>query len=405
MNLYAFFNCPAVSLPRGGFKASDSTFDQFLETIFREYIAALRKVSDPEHSAICERIQAAIPDIEYIAQRIAAATRQHLQGYPHQAYEEIKEALREESFNSLSSELSAFDPTAPRIPYSEFLETTLHPGMYRMRANLGLAAAGIIKRKDLFHVPFENRNLVNNSRYSIAGLPCLYLGSSTWICWEELDRPELSGCIFSRFRFAEKTTVLDFQLTPAHAWSMHEYVLKNSQSPTPVPRIDEFKARYGDHFVVSYIAYWPLIAASSIQIDSREGFFFPQHIVPQLLLQWVTKERKVDGIRYFSTRATIPDYYVSANYVFPAKEIQSRGHCSFLTKKLHLVAPVPWGVLDLIRDPHATHPLPGSPGNQNGRIQLSESATVPYIYTRFYELEVRLGAMENQPDGSGPVEA
>jgi hypothetical protein len=30
--------------------------------------------------------------------------------------------------------------------------------------------------------------------------------------------------------------------------------------------------------------------------------------------------------------------------------------------------------------------------------------TIPYIHTRFYEMETRLGAVENQPSGSGPVE-
>lgn len=38
-------------------------------------------------------------------------------------------------------------------------------------------------RKDIFHIPFNQRHLVSAQRYSVAGLPCLYLGTSLYICW------------------------------------------------------------------------------------------------------------------------------------------------------------------------------------------------------------------------------
>lgn len=275
--------------------------------------------------------------------------------------------------------------------------------MYRMRPNFEWAAAGTLKKKDIFHVPFENRNLVRNQRYSIAGLPCLYLGSSTWICWEELDRPELNGCICSRFKFAEETTILDFQFTPANAWDIFIRVRDLSRGGDPPKRIDELLARYDDNFIISYILYWPLIAATSIRVDWRVGAFFPQYIVPQLLLQWVTKEGKVDGIRYFSTRMAKMNHYVNVNYVFPTRDIQHLGRCSILRRKIHLVAPVPWAILELTKkDPHEIT-FGGATGNQIGVVQLSDSMTYSYHLTKFYDLEDRLATIENQ-HGSGPVE-
>ena len=41
----------------------------------------------------------------------------------------------------------------------------------------------LLERNQLFHIPFKDRHLVANQRYSIAGLPCLYLGSSIYVCW------------------------------------------------------------------------------------------------------------------------------------------------------------------------------------------------------------------------------
>jgi len=401
MTLTEFFNSILVSLPRGGFETADCTFDEFLERLYRDYTAEARKISDPGYHDICERVAHSVSDICHLSDQIVAAARHYLQGYPHQAYEEIKRSLTSATFDSLITEVSAFDPTATTVPFDLYLESTLHPAMYRMRPNLGLAAAGTLKRKDIFHVPFENRNMVRNQRYSIAGLPCLYLGSSTWICWEELDRPELNASIFSRFKFAEKTTILDFQLPPAYAWTIYENVLRNSRSSSPMERIGELRARFNDDFIVAYILCWPLLAACSIRVDAREGSFFPQYIVPQLLLQWVTKEHKVDGIRYFSTRVTKPDAFVNANYVFPTRNIKRAGRCSFLQRKIHLVPPLHWALLQLVASNRRWSP---ELGNSGGQVQLAETMTVPYRDTQFFELEQRLSDLANEPSGSGPVE-
>lgn len=405
MNLNDFFSSPAVSLPRCGFEAANCTFDVFLRKLFDNYIAEVKKISDPEHHAICETIELfSIPKIERIAKRIVAATKHYLQGYPDQAYQEIKKTLKNVEFDSLLTMVSAFCPSAPPVPYDFHLESTLHPVMYRMRPGFGLAAAGTLKKKDIFHVPYENRNLVRNQRYSIAGLPCLYLGSSTWICWEELARPELNGCIFSKFKFAEETRILDFQLQPANAWAVYTNVGALGRSSQPPARIDELQARYNDAFVISYIVFWPLIAASSIRVESRVGAFFPQYIVPQLLLQWVTKERKVDGIRYFSTRTTQMNYYVNVNYVFPARDIKSSGRCSTLRRKIHLSPPVLWAMMDLIKDPRdRTAFLPGTADNRVGFVEFSELMKYSYFDTKFYDLEKRFTELK-LGDDCGPVE-
>ena len=44
---------------------------------------------------------------------------------------------------------------------------------------------------NFFHIPFEKRGLVKTQRFSIPGFPSLYLGSSIYLCWEELNRPNI----------------------------------------------------------------------------------------------------------------------------------------------------------------------------------------------------------------------
>lgn len=54
----------------------------------------------------------------------------------------------------------------------------------------------ISTRREIFHIPFTHRHLVNAQRYSVAGLPCLYLGSSLYICWQEMGKPDFDNYIF-----------------------------------------------------------------------------------------------------------------------------------------------------------------------------------------------------------------
>jgi hypothetical protein len=65
-------------------------------------------------------------------------------------------------------------------------------------------------KRDIFHIPFEKRQLVASQRYSIPGLPSLHLASSLWIAWEEFDRPDLASIHASRFEGKGDLKVLDF---------------------------------------------------------------------------------------------------------------------------------------------------------------------------------------------------
>lgn len=45
------------------------------------------------------------------------------------------------------------------------------------------------ERKDMLHIPFDKRHLIATERFSIPGLPCLYLGSTSFCCWMEIGNP------------------------------------------------------------------------------------------------------------------------------------------------------------------------------------------------------------------------
>jgi hypothetical protein len=47
----------------------------------------------------------------------------------------------------------------------------------------------IYKRSEMLHIPFDKRHLISSERFSISGLPCLYLGTTSYCCWLEIGTP------------------------------------------------------------------------------------------------------------------------------------------------------------------------------------------------------------------------
>jgi hypothetical protein len=204
------------------------------------------------------------------------------------------------------------------------------------------------KLTEIFHVPFQLRERVNTQRYSVPGLPCLYLATSTYVCWEELGRPEVDKMQVSRFHpdtFRLKT--LDISMTPKSvtrtlAAISGEDFLK-MQGTTRLAMLDSW-----DFLTMSYLMKWPLIAACSIRTKYPDTPFKPEYIFPQFLLQWTTTTQDVQAIKYFSVKANLAgsvDYSDFTNVAIPVKDIAPTWFCKSMVESFSFTHPVSWQML------------------------------------------------------------
>jgi hypothetical protein len=350
MDLYELFSLPDVALPKN--RTENAPFDRYLGGLFSEYINSLAKLnaSDP----LSEAVRMSLPQIESLAVGVRESVCEYLKGFPHAAYDKLKQAIAgcEGALSSLMIQVGT------NSGMREFER------LYRIR----IGKLESFSRGDLFHVPFELRNRVSSQRFSIPGLPSLYLSGSLWACWEEMKRPDFHTFQASRFRYHQPASILDFGFRPEYLATLRDSKL------------------LGLEVLSSYAICWPLIAACSIRVYAPEMPFIPEYIVPQLLLQWLGNETALDGLRYFSTRIRQDRYdaWAAMNYVFPVKEQAATGYCPKLQGKFYLSAPCAWSILTsaMFVD------IPFSP--QPWSIAVNEDRFVAYSDTDFYKCEHKL---------------
>lgn len=167
------------------------------------------------------------------------------------------------------------------------------------------------EKKHLFHIPFELRHKVSTNRYSIPGFPALYLGDSTYVCWEEGNRKRLRDVSFSRFESAVPLNLIEI----TRFEDFNEEVTNEPQS------LSQLK------YLLRYVSTFPLILACTCRVKEYDANFKAEYIIPQLLLQYVTKQKDIDGIKFPSTKV---DYKkikkINAyNYVSRLNQIKQQG--------------------------------------------------------------------------------
>ncbi len=279
-----FFKLPRIQAPKEDYKI-------FVNKIFKEFLEKLESIDDFEDTSF---------DINLIKKRqihlvesLKSALSNYYAGKPATALSELEKGL--------NSNLKNFEEV---LNIREFHSKT---DFYRIRIhkqNFPLTP------ENFFHIPFELRGKIRTQRFSIPGFPSLYLGTSSYVCWEELNRPNLNDFQIVRLRNSKLLKVID--LAP--------------------PKGDDIAS----HEFYKYLMIWPIVFACSVRVRNYEDHFKPEYIIPQLLLQWVRKNDIIDGISYQTTHINFKESLSKGeflNVVLPVKENKTRGLCTELETK------------------------------------------------------------------------
>lgn len=270
---------------------------------------------------------------------ILEALEQYYLGQPWKAYVELKGGL-----DGISNYLRILSDT-----------TVNTQNLYRIRLSDN-ADSHTFDYKEMFHIPFEKRHLVSSQRFSIPGLPAIYLGSSLYVCWEELGRPNFKNIKASMFQYNKSRARRIINLGISHK-ELKRAIENQEILGTARNKID------AQSIVVAYCMVWPLIVACSVKVKERQASFKPEYIIPQLLSQYVASEKDYgiqdfSGISYLSVSGA---YYeednveLFRNYFFPVKKNSAKGHCTRLSNTFKLTKGIPWQIFEIYNSAESSY--------------------------------------------------
>lgn len=252
------------------------------------------------------------------------------------------------------------------------LFTTINQGrtFYRARKNEGNA----FLREELFHIKFDLRHTVSTNRYSIPGFPALYLGGSTYVCWEEFNQHRFRDLFFVRVKNEVDLNVFSIQ-------RLEDFIEENTALT------DELTQHKN---LIRYLITFPLTLACTVKVKEVNGSFKPEYIIPQLLSEYVSRKSNIDGIKFLSTKVDYSkikkiDAY---NYVFPVKKIEKENYCPILSKSFELSEPTSIELEEIRYNPISEpNQLNGGMPNDGKSIEIVKGVESEYVNTSFGRIE------------------
>jgi hypothetical protein len=289
---------------------------------------------------------------------IVKVIKLHISGQVEQAYNEFSKILNNNREHLENLTLSINDEVFYRVRYSE---------------------KEITEKKDIFHIPFNLRHLVDTMRYSIAGVPCLYFGNTIYDCWLEMGKPDLNKLYISKFQNTEVVNILDFAIT---FHTLYKRPTIEDQNPKP----------YSEEKMKSFLMLYPLVLACSFKKQNENAKFNIEYIIPNMLLQWISNEKgHIDGIRYFSTKMKHERYdSIGINTVFPPKKDKDsmEGFCPKLKRIFKFTAPISWSMMNTLPLKEIYSQYNNNIGETEKILQsVDEVIDSHYKMTKFYQIE------------------
>lgn len=219
--------------------------------------------------------------------------------------------------------------------------------------------------KSMYHIPLSKRYLVKNYRFNMNGNPCLYLGTSSLCCFNELKGVPDYNFYLSSYQLSKELKFIYLNFSYFDYLKSFESDTKYLQERLSI-KTDEFYQNQYKLCLYKFdlnnikknlknedelILFLPLLIATSFKYKNSENRIFREdYIFSQLLMNEVTRTDKVDGIFYFSCETNsilmeVVDLYnpaiLNTNVALPIlKRIKKKYLPNYLDDKIKISEPI-----------------------------------------------------------------
>lgn len=229
-----------------------------------------------------------------ISQKLKDWYNQGLQGDLKDFFEETESCYNSWVNSNITSALDQFEKLLKKDEYKIITEPTStdlclkeveNRVFFRVRPS-----SKYLTRKEIFHIPFNKRYLISNQRFSLTGLPLLYLGNSIPDLLEEIGSDSnkvINKLRVSSFEF-KKDSEKGIEL-PSKIFDLRCNIRQSLSDPR------EFTKEAFFRNILSHICSFRK------RKELENANFKEEYVVPQIL-SIILHEKEYDGICYYSTK-------------------------------------------------------------------------------------------------------
>ena len=227
------------------------------------------------------------------------------------------------------------------------------------------------KENALKHTPFDMISKIGSNRFSIPGQPCLYLGSTSYDCWIEMDKPSDKdfnvGCILLNKDYKILNLSVDIRV----------FLGAISDSKMESEKQMMFK---------SYL----LSQVTSFRVKEEKRNFKSEYIISQLVTL-ACKLNDIEGISYISKRVSsnVFGHDICMNLALFVPYEHGNKYSSIMEKEMKVGMPVNYAYFEKLkretlclsteRFDYENSPYPTNIGDFENQISYSE--------THFYDFD------------------
>lgn len=184
-------------------------------------------------------------------------------------------------------------------------------------------------RAEMMHIPYHKRHLISNQRFSLSGYPCLYLGTSIYGCWEELERPDIDRFNITCMRNERLMHFADLTLPYFNENNFnHRYIYASI-----LPWLCSFRARYKGYAFIEEYTIPQILMSTLISSRKRSGSVIQDIMAYQGLMYTSTI--------YNTNKDLFNERRLMTNYVVPilGDKINRYGLCEYICDYFSLTEP------------------------------------------------------------------
>ena len=272
----------------------------------KEYFPELVATLDKYSAFIASKrfLSDTVPNINKNIELIKNALKNYFSGRLRSAYDDIYDyisAYRDSKFFfSDINENYAFRGVAPKyLRPSLYNDTASNLNYdYMMSKDLsfykGRVGVQAFTRQDMLHIPFDDKGKIGNQRFSVSGIPCLYLSTTSWGTWIELNSPENGRFQVSAYKLPDNLKILNLCIQQNFIDGLGTLFDEKERGT-----------------ILTCLELFPLVIATSFRVKEENRVFHSEYVISQQIMQ-VCSDLGMSGVAYLSKRVIDSEAYPQA---------------------------------------------------------------------------------------------